>query len=230
MIKACLFDLDGTLLDTLRSLRYHINKNIEDYGIREISEAETKLFVGAGAKNLISRVLGSRGYDINTVETQKLRDRILEKFLKEYDQDPLYLTEPYSGISDAVFELGELGLKLAVISNKPDVTTKALVRKFFPDQFVIVEGASDRFALKPSCEWPLDICKRLEVLPNEVMYVGDTSTDMQTAKNFGAELTVGVLWGFRNKEELDENGADVTVADPLELPMLVKNINKIQEA
>ena len=116
-----------------------------------------------------------------------------------------------------------MGLKLAVISNKPDPTVKQLVENFFKNEFSIVEGASDRMPLKPRADWPLDICERLGVLPSEVMYIGDTSTDMETAKNFGAGLSVGVLWGFRDKEELVKSGADVIVSHPSEIPSLAKS-------
>lgn len=228
MIKACLFDLDGTLLDTLKSLRYYVNRHISKKGIREISEAETKIFVGRGAKNLISSVLESRGYDLSNEKNSLLRDCILRDFLEEYNREPLYLTEPYDGICDVIKELHKSEIKLAVISNKPDTTTKQLIKKFFPGKFLIIEGASESFALKPDKVWPLDICKRLCVSPGEVMYVGDTSTDMKTAKNFGAALSVGVLWGFRDKKELMESGADVTISHPKELLKLVIEKNKMQ--
>ena len=217
MVKACLFDLDGTLLNTLMSIRYYVNKNISAYGIKEISEAETRIFVGKGARVLIENIFCDRGFDLNDSETRALCERILESYVKEYDADYSYLTEPYDGIVALIERLFEKGIKLAVISNKPDSTVKGLIEGFFPNRFMIVEGASDRMPLKPRAEWPLDICKRLGVLPSEVMYVGDTSTDMQTAKNFGAGLSVGVLWGFRDEDELVKSGADVIVSDASEI-------------
>lgn len=217
MIKACLFDLDGTLLNTLTSIRYFVNKNVSDYGIKAISEEETKVFVGKGAKVLIENVFRDRGLDLEEDETRALCDRITKTYVKEYDSDPAYLTEPYENIVDTVNKLKSMGIKLAVISNKPDPTVKSLVHKFFGESFLIVEGASDRMPLKPRAEWPLDICKRLGVLPEEVMYVGDTSTDMETARNFGAGVSVGVLWGFREEAELVSSGADVIVSKAEEL-------------
>ena len=212
MIKACLFDLDGTLLNTLTSIRYYVNKNVSGYGIREISEDETRVFVGKGARILIENIFNDRGLDLNERETRELFERILDSYVREYDSDYAYLTEPYEGIVGLVERLSEKGIKLAVISNKPDPTVKGLINKFFGDRFLIVEGASDKMPLKPRAEWPLDICKRLGVMPSEVMYVGDTSTDMETAKNFGAGVSVGVLWGFRDEEELVKSGADVIVS------------------
>ena len=223
MIKACLFDLDGTLLNTLMSIRYYVNKNISKYGIREISEAETRVFVGNGARVLIENIFNDRGLDLNERETRELCERILDSYVKEYDSDYAYLTEPYDGIVGLVERLAAKNIKLAVISNKPDSTVKGLINKFFDDSFLIVEGASERMPLKPKAEWPLDICKRLGVLPSEVMYVGDTSTDMQTAKNFGAGIAVGVLWGFRDEDELVKNGADVIVGSADEIYDLAVN-------
>lgn len=217
MIKACLFDLDGTLLNTLASIRYYVNRNISGYGIRAVSEAETKVFVGNGARVLIENIFKDRGLDLRESDTRELFERILRTYVKEYDDEPAYLTEPYEGIVDTVNKLKSLGISLAVISNKPDPTVKSLVNKFFGNAFTIVEGASERMPLKPRAEWPLDICERLGVLPSEVMYVGDTSTDMQTARNFGAKLSVGVLWGFRDEAELVNSGADVIVSRAEEL-------------
>ena len=223
MIKACLFDLDGTLLNTLKSIRHYVNKNISQYNIKELDEDETRMFVGEGAKKLIKNILESRGFDLNDLETLKLLDNIHRSYVDEYDSEPAYLTEPYDGICDAVKQLKLFGIKLAVISNKPDATVKQLSEKFFGESFSIVEGARDKMPLKPEASWPLDICKRLGVNPSEVMYVGDTSTDMKTAKNFGAGLAVGVLWGFRDRDELIENGSDVLISSPSELVNLALN-------
>lgn len=226
MIKACLFDLDGTLLNTLASIRYYVNRNISEYGIRAVSEEETKVFVGNGARVLVEKVFLDRGLDLNDRDTRELCERILRSYVKEYDDGPAYLTEPYEGIVDTVNKLKSLGIALAVISNKPDPTVKSLVNKFFGGVFEIVEGASERMPLKPRAEWPLDICERLGALPSEVMYVGDTSTDMQTAKNFGAKLSVGVLWGFRDEAELVNSGADVVVSRAEELYALAVKENQ----
>ena len=225
-IKACLFDLDGTLLDTLKSIQYYANKNTYRYGISPINIDETKVFVGKGARVLIEKIFKSKGMDLNEEENLKLLNLIHREYVDDYDADPLYLTEPYSGICELVSELKEKGIKLAVISNKPDPTVKQLTRHFFGEDFSIIEGASERMPLKPNPEWPLDICKRLEVEPNEVLYVGDTSTDMKTAVNFGAGVAVGVLWGFRDKDELCENGADVVVENPKEIAEIIETINK----
>lgn len=226
MIKGCLFDLDGTLISTLESIRYFLNKTILKRGVREIDEAETKIFVGRGVRKLFETTLASRGYDLSEKNVCDELEKMLVEYNRDYDSDPVYLTEPYDGICDTVNALRGMGMKMAVISNKPDYPTKKIIEHFFGDTFDIVEGGSDRIPLKPDPAWPIDICERLGVSPSEVMYVGDTSTDMKTAKNFGAGVAVGVSWGFRDEKELRENGADIIIAHPSELIGIVDRINK----
>ena len=226
MIKACLFDLDGTLIYTLESIRYFLNTTISKRGIRELDEDETRIFVGKGVRNLFETTLKSRGCDLNDKSIKDMMEQMLVEYNEGYDADPIYLIEPYEGICDTVAELGKMGMKLAVISNKPDYPTKKIISHFFRDAFSIVEGGSDRMPLKPNPEWPLDICKRLGVLPSEVLYVGDTSTDMKTAKNFGASVAVGVSWGFRDVSELIQNGADRIVHHPAQIIDIIKEFNK----
>ncbi len=211
MIKACIFDLDGTLLDTLESIRFYLNKTLAIYGIRPITKEETKVFVGEGALNLTKRAMKAGGIDVQTIEGMSLSHRICEEYSTDYDSDPYYLTVPYPGIIEAISALKGYGIKLAVISNKPDPTVKQLIKNNFPDMFDIVEGAKPGIALKPDPVSVLRICEKLNVAPSDTVYFGDTATDMKTAKNYGAGLTVGVLWGFREREELLKNGADVLI-------------------
>ena len=218
MTELCIFDLDGTLLDTVESIRYNLNTVLSRYGIEGITKEETKVFVGNGARKLVYRSLVSRGIDTGSEEGEMLCDRITKKYNALYDSDPFYLTEPYCGIKDAIKELYLRGIKLAVLSNKPDPTVKQLIAKHFGGVFDIVLGATDKMKLKPDPESALYICESLGVSPENTAYFGDTGTDMRTAKNYGAGKTVGVLWGFRGKDELLENGADTVICDPYYIP------------
>ena len=217
MIKACLFDLDGTLLNTLESIRHYINKNLAMRGIGGLTLDETRVFVGTGAMKLCENALRSKGVDLMSEEGITLRGEIYDSYVREYNDNPCYLTEAYLGIAETVAKLKEKQIKLAVISNKPDATVKQLVAEYFSGEFEIIEGASEKFPLKPDPLWPSSICERLGVDPAEVMYLGDTSTDMQTARAFGAGLAVGVSWGFREREELVSHGADVVIDHPSEI-------------
>ena len=111
---------------------------------------------------------------------------------------------------------------MAVLSNKPNQTTVNIIPAFFPDTFSIVRGGKDGVPLKPAPDGVFEICKELGVLESEIMYIGDTNVDMQTGKNAGAGITVGVSWGFRTRDELVSSGADVIVDKPLEILNLLK--------
>lgn len=217
MIKACIFDLDGTLLDTLKSIRFFLNKTLDEFGIPNISEEQTKVFVGDGALKLVRRAMRAGGIDTESLEGKSESYTIYEKFSRDYNENPYYLTQPYEGIPEAVSALRSRGIKLAIISNKPKPTVVQLVERHFPGTFDIVEGAVANVPLKPDPTALFSICTSLGVAPDETAYFGDTSTDMKTAKNYGAGISVGVLWGFRGEEELRSNGADITVASPSEI-------------
>ena len=222
MIKACLFDLDGTLLDTLDSIKYYLNAALARHGVPEVSREQTRIFVGGGAKNLVFLAAHAGGVDTSTEEGEKLISLIHREYVLDYDSDAAYLTEAYEGIPKAIAALRALGVKLAVISNKPDSTVGMLVEKIFGDTFDIVEGAKEGVPLKPNPESSLSICERLGVLPSETLYFGDTATDMITAKRYGAYRACGVLWGFRDRDELVENGADELLSHPSQIPSLIE--------
>lgn len=221
MIRACLFDLDGTLLDTLEGIRYFVNITARAYGLSEIGTDETKMLVGGGAKDLIKKLLRKSGIEVNTPENEKLYLQILGEYLESYDADPAYLTEPYEGIVELLSFLKARGVRLAIISNKPKSTVKLLAERFFPGVFDRVEGAREDYPLKPDPTLALDIAKELGAEPSEVAYFGDTGTDMKTGRAMGAAITFGVLWGFRDKAELEANGADITVARAEEIKAFI---------
>lgn len=207
MIKCCIFDLDGTILDTIGSITYFVNKTLSEYGIESVTVDECKYFAGNGARNLIKRALTSKG-----VTDEALTEKILADYVLAYDKDPLYLTTVFDGIDRLLSELRARGVKLAVLSNKPDSTVKSIVKEFFGDSFDVALGGRDGVPLKPDPTAALDILNMLGFTPEETAWVGDTSTDIETAKNLKAALSFGVLWGFRKRDELEAAGADVIVS------------------
>ena len=209
MIKCYMFDLDGTLLDTLESIRYNVNYTLQKYGIEPISSDECRRFVGNGAKKLMERTLDLRG-----VLDSSYRTEIYESFFKRYNENPDYLVEPYEGIVALVDELLEGGATLAVVSNKPQRAAEVSVEKFFPSRFASVCGGADGVPLKPDPTVALSLLSRLGISPSECAYIGDSEVDMQTGKNMGAALTVGVSWGFRDVDVLVASGADTVVDTP----------------
>ncbi len=212
MIKCAVFDLDGTLLDTITTITYYVNLALKREGLREISEDECKLFVGNGVKKLIERTMASRG-----AEGEELFSRLFGYYSEKYDAEPLYLTKPYEGIVELISALREKGIRLAVLSNKQHAATADIIPAFFGDSFAVVRGGMDGVPLKPAPDAVFEICKSLGVSQGEIMYVGDTGVDMKTGKAAGAAVTVGVSWGFRAKSELTESGADVIVDKPSEI-------------
>ena len=216
MIKCAIFDLDGTLLDTITTITYYVNRALSQNDIPEITEDECKYFIGNGARLLIKRSLEKSGN-----YTEEGFAKVYGEYSEMYNANTLYLTEPYEGIAELISALRERGIRLAVLSNKPDDTTKAIIPCFFGDAFDLVLGGRDGIPLKPAPDAFFEICEELSVSRDEVIYLGDTGVDMLTGKGAGAALTVGVSWGFRTKEELTESGADVIVDSPLEVLSLL---------
>ena len=218
MIKCCIFDLDGTLYFTLDSIRYFLNKTLVNYGIEPITSEECRIFVGNGARNLLERCLDSR-----SVTDRSNFEVMYKEYTEDYDANATYLTVPYDGIVELLDGLKELGVKLAVLSNKPDPTTKRAVAELSPGTFDVVYGARTGVALKPDPEAVTGILAELGVSASETVFIGDTGTDITTGKNFGARATVGVAWGYRSKEELARAGADFVADTPREILDFIKD-------
>lgn len=206
MAKSVVFDLDGTILDTIATITYYVNKTLALEGLSHITEDECKYYAGNGAYKLIERTLGSKGI---TDEREVLR--ILEIYKGFYDAEPLYLTKVFPGMKETLLKLKEAGYLLGVASNKPDTAAAPTVYHFFDNIFDAVSGALDGVACKPDPALVNIILERLGSTPEECIYVGDTSVDMETGKNLGAKKKIGCLWGFRTKEELVTSGADAVV-------------------
>jgi phosphoglycolate phosphatase len=209
MIKACIFDLDGTLLNTLDTITHYVNATLAELGFTPISEAECCSFIGCGARHLIDCALKSKG-----ASDTALLDRTLKAYNAKYDSDTLYLTRPYDGVVDMIDGLFASGIRLAVLSNKPDATTVDIIERFFPGRFAIAHGGRAGVPLKPDPTALIMTMEELGVSPDETMYIGDTGVDVATGKRAGVYKTVGVSWGYRPVAELVEYGADVIIDHP----------------
>ena len=210
MIKGIIFDLDGTTLNTLYDILDSINMTLEYFSCPNKTYDEVRMAVGRGSKNLIKNT-----FPTNTDE--KTIDIALKKYIEIYNQNYNIKTKPYDGILDLLKELNNRNILLGVNSNKPDNLTKALVKNHFSNiGFVEVFGAIDGIAHKPDPTLANTIIKKMNFNKDEVLYVGDSETDIKTAKN--AEVkAIGCLWGFRDLETLQKSQADYIISKPKEL-------------
>ena len=211
MIKACIFDLDGTLADTLESMAYVTNEIMQKYGLKTLPTDNFRYYSGEGADMLMRRALKDAG-DKELIHYEEGRRLYREMFAA----DPMYKVVPYEGMPETLKELKKRGIRLAVCSNKPHPAAVKVIAQLYGDDFDMVLGQSDAIRRKPAPDGPLMIAGKFGVRPEECMYVGDTSTDMKTGKAAGM-FTVGALWGFRDREELNANGADLVAEHPTDL-------------
>lgn len=216
MFKACIFDLDGTLANTLTTLSYFVNRALTKCGYPNIPENRFRFLVGNGADRLMRDSLAEVGEPITEEKVHKLRTAYDEG----YDNAPLYLTEPYDGITSSLKTLKEYGIKLAVLSNKPHYLTAQVVEQLFPNTFDLCYGQRAEVPRKPAPDGALIIAEELGVLPSECLYLGDTGVDMNTGDAAGM-TTVGVCWGFRPRTELEEHHAAHLITHPSEILDLV---------
>ena len=211
-MKAVIFDLDGTLTDSIESITYSANEALKHVGYGPFNQEAYKRFVGDGAKTLLERCLKNRG-DEKLAHFSELEQEY-KKIFKEYCT---YKVTPYEGIVSLLEELRRNEIQIAVLSNKPHEQTVKVVESIFgEDCFDMVVGQNSDIAKKPSPDGIYYISEHLNIPISEIIYVGDTDTDMKAGKRAGA-LTVGVLWGFRNREELQKNEADIIIQYPDEL-------------
>lgn len=203
-----IFDLDGTLLNSLEDLCNSCNHTLALHGFPTHPLDAYRYFVGDGMAKLIERVLPEAG---RNVETKQL---IYDEFLAYYQIHKMDLTVPYAGIVETLEALQRRGDKIAVASNKAQEAMGELMRHYFPTiNFAAAIGKRQGVPVKPAPDIVWDIMKIAAVAPEQTWYIGDTATDMRTAANAGLRK-VGVLWGFRDRAELEAAGADVIIDTP----------------
>ncbi len=209
--QAVLFDLDGTLLDTLADIANATNAALTKLGFPTHPQEAYRYFLGGGMDCLVRRSLPERCHDSETLKN--LHEAIRDEYGSRWDQN----TKPYPGITELLAGLDKRGVVKVVLSNKPDDFTKKTVEKLLPDfHFEIVRGAKPEVPVKPDPAGGLRIAADLQITPVRVIYIGDTDTDMQTA-NAAGMFAAGALWGYRTAEELSTNGAQSLLKTPMEV-------------
>lgn len=202
MKKAILFDLDGTLADTLTDLALTTNRVLEAFGLPPHPIDAYRQFVGNGARKLVASAA-------NTTD-DALIDRLFSRFLTEYDQHLLDHTQPYDGVVDTLDALLANGVRLAVVTNKPHEQALRLTAHLFGDRFEVIFGGSGDYPKKPDPQSTQLAMEALRVSTRDCVFVGDSDVDVYTAHNAGMPC-IGCAFGFRGETELEEAGADALV-------------------
>ncbi len=210
--KLVIFDLDGTLADSIESITYCGNYALQKEGLPTFEQKDYKYFVGDGVAVLVKRMLLAAGDE--TLEHYEAVKEAYETIFKEYC---MYRVEPYEGIVALLKELKNRGIMTAVLSNKPHLRTLEVIEALFGNElFDVVRGQMENTPKKPSPDGVHAIAGELDCPMEKILYLGDTGTDMQTGKSAGA-FTIGVLWGFREESELIDNKADAIIKYPLDV-------------
>ena len=211
MFKVYIFDLDGTLLDTLGDLAASTNYALRTHGMPEHSIDDVRRFVGNGVRKLMERAIPDG-------ETNLDFEATFATFRQHYMEHSLDTTKPYEGIPETLAELKRRGCRLAVVSNKMMAATQELCRHFFPDtiEVAIGENESQGIRKKPSPDTVFAALRELGIDKQEAVYVGDSDVDIQTAANAGLPC-ISVLWGFRDRDFLIQHGAKTFISAPSEL-------------
>lgn len=251
-IKACIFDLDGTLTDTLTSIAYSTNRMLMKEGLKPLPRENYRFYAGNGAAELVKACLrdtarmdkdalmqADPGTPGAGEKLQRDPDALLhdpkeaedfpyyyKRYLDEFSQFCMYQVKAFDGIKEALTALKQNGVRIAVLSNKPDAQVQDVVGQVFGNDFFDeVRGQREGVPRKPSPVGALQIAEHFGVRPAECLYFGDTDTDMQTGTAAGMH-SVGVLWGFRSREELLNNHAVSILEKPAEILELFKKINR----
>ena len=209
--EAVIFDLDGTLLDTLQDLGDAMNRVLARHDFPRHPAASYRKFVGDGARKLVERALPEKMRSEENIES------LLREFLDDYRENWARATAPYPGIPELLDGLARRGVRMAVLSNKIHEYTVSCVERFFDiSMFEAVLGEREGVPRKPDPAGALEIARRMNVACERIVYVGDTSIDMKTGRRAGM-FAVGVSWGFRQPQELEENGAMLVIERPGQL-------------
>ncbi|NME35454.1 MULTISPECIES: HAD family hydrolase [Fusobacterium] len=213
-IKLILFDLDGTLMNTLEDLTDSTNHilTINNFPTRTIEEIRT--FVGNGIRKLIERAVPE-----NTSES--IIEKCYQEMIIYYKEHSLIKTSPYSGVKELIKSLHSKGIKIGIITNKAQNSADVIVDKFFKNSIDLVIGDNNKFPLKPNPDSINEVIKYFNVSKNETIYIGDSEVDLLTGKNADVK-TIAVLWGFRDKEFLIKKGGKIFAKTSKELEKLLE--------
>ncbi len=217
MIKAVLFDLDGTIADTLTDLATAGNYALECFNLPTYETDQYKYFIGRGIPNLIKVIIPEDKF------SQELFLSVKAKFFEYYELHSMDKTTRYNGMLEVVRQLKFNGIKTAVVTNKAQKNAEKIVYKLYGDLFDAVIGQRDYIPVKPAPDMPKKALGILNVKNSECLFVGDSGVDCQTGVNIGAK-SIGVTWGFRERAELMDNGANYIIDRPDQILEIIKEL------
>jgi phosphoglycolate phosphatase len=213
--KAVIFDLDGTLLDTLEDLADSLNSVLHKRGLPTHPIEAIRYFIGSGAAMLVSRALPPEE------QNEKLAADCLDEFRRVYKNNWNKKTRPYKGVSELLDDLTAKQIKMAVLTNKPQNFAELCIQEYFSGwNFQLIYGQREGVPMKPDPAGPQEIALSFDIIPQEFLFLGDSDIDMITAVNSGM-MPVGASWGFRSEKELRESGAVEIIDRPMELLKLL---------
>lgn len=219
MIKLCIFDLDGTTVDSLRSIAYFANETLSSFNIEPFDIDDFRHLAGGGAKKLMTNILTARSMDASIL------DDLVSDWLSRYEKRPFYLTEPYPDIDQMLAALKGLGIITTIVTNKSQRVAASIIDHAFGKPGVLIDASVSEhpgMKLKPAPDELLNLCEKYSVSPIEAMYIGDHAIDMKTGKNAGV-TACGVTWGFHARDELTAAGADIIADTPNDIVEYVKS-------
>lgn len=205
MKKLIIFDVDGTILDTIPTISYHVNRALEKFSFKALREDQYTYILGYGPRYLIDQALflstGKR-------QDESLIEEVLTYYDKSYGEDPIYLTKPYGGINELLLDLKERGYLLSLFSNKQDGVLKSIIKEIYGEDFFdFILGKRPDLKRKPNGEGLIYILDSLKVKREDAILIGDTEVDIKTGKNANV-FTLACTWGFRTREDLEKEKAD----------------------
>ncbi len=214
-IQAVLFDLDGTVLDTIGDLTDSLNGALEEFSLPPHSEKEVESLVGNGIRNLVKRAAPDR--------SKEELEQVYQSFMKRYRKHLTDRTRPYRGIEVLLKKLKQQGYKLGVISNKKEELVQRLCETFYPNLFDLVMGETEGIPRKPDKAMMVYALQQMEISREEVIYIGDSETDREAAMNAQIPCVL-VAWGFRKRPAIDKMKSEYTVDTPEEIAELLKQL------
>lgn len=215
-IKSCIFDLDGTLLDTIGDITAAVNATLENFGFEAISEAQCMNCIGSGTKNLLLKAVGQ-------TLNESLFENMFSDYMVNYRKNLFGKTRVYGGIEDLLKDLKNAGVLISVLSNKPDDCVKKLVKYFFDENmFVSCYGQVEHIPVKPNPHFAVKIISETGIPKENTVMIGDSVQDVLTGNNAGIK-TLSVLWGYQNKEKIESSGGKYFFTSPDDLKKYILN-------